>query len=83
MRKLLLFTLIGICFTSCYEANTTRDGAWTETDKGLKLRLLDISFNDETHQYLYYHGYYEGSLSHWAGCKYCEEKKKVEYENNN
>lgn len=42
-------------------------------------KLVDITFDGETHQYILYRtGTYvssensTGSLSHWAGCKYCK-----------
>lgn len=43
--------------------------------------LYDITFDGETHQYVkWVHQYGNattGSLSHWAGCKYCKNKKCI------
>lgn len=42
-----------------------------------RCELIDITFNGETHEYVRYldglgdHQY--GSLTHWAGCKFCKE----------
>lgn len=40
--------------------------------------LIDITFNGETHEYVkYLEGGGDrqyGSLTHWAGCKFCKER---------
>ena len=34
--------------------------------------LVDLTYDGETHQYVFFMVGYEGSVSHWAGCKYCK-----------
>lgn len=38
--------------------------------------LVDLTFNGETHEYVFYHRNFgdssEGGLAHWEGCKYCK-----------
>jgi hypothetical protein len=47
----------------------------------LECTLFDITFDGETHQYVkWVHkcgNATTGSLSHWAGCKYCKNKKSI------
>lgn len=46
----------------------------------LKGRVIDIRVNNETHQYIQYRtsGFKNSfQLTHWEGCKYCQEKEKV------
>lgn len=38
------------------------------------LRIIELTFNGETHEYVLYDTGYRGSVSHWEGCKYCKEK---------
>ena len=43
----------------------------------LKGRVIDIRVNNETHQYIQYRtsGFKNSfQLTHWEGCKYCQEK---------
>lgn len=45
----------------------------------LKGRVIDIRVNNETHQYIQYRtsGFKNSfQLTHWEGCKYCQEKGK-------
>lgn len=46
----------------------------------LKGRVIDIRVNNETHQYIQYRtsGFKNSfQLTHWEGCKYCQEKEKT------
>ena len=46
----------------------------------LKGRVIDIKFHNETHQYIQYRtsGFKNSfQLTHWEGCKHCQEKEKV------
>lgn len=43
----------------------------------LKGQIIDIKFHNETHQYIQYRtsGFKNSfQLTHWEGCKYCQEK---------
>lgn len=43
-------------------------------------QVIDIKVNNETHQYLQYRaGGFRNSfqLTHWQGCKYCQEKEQA------
>ena len=46
----------------------------------LKGRVIDIRVNNETHQYIQYRtsGFKNSfQLTHWEGCKYCQEKERT------
>lgn len=40
------------------------------------LKLVDITADGETHQYLYWAGMDSDVVEHWAGCKYCKEHQE-------
>ncbi len=45
----------------------------------VKEQVIDIKVNSETHQYIQYRtsGFKNSfQLTHWKGCKYCQEKRK-------
>lgn len=78
-------TLIGmalILFSGlCYALFCSHDALVTvrgnEFPVELKGRVIDITVNNETHQYIQYRaGGFKNSfqLTHWQGCKYCQEK---------
>lgn len=74
--KKLLYIICAIFLLSSCTRNKNENGAFT-TDTGLyySLGLVDICFDNETHQYVMYKDDYGKSLSHWAGCKYCKQLK--------
>ena len=50
------------------------------TNVDLKVQVIDIKFHNETHQYIQYRtsGFKNSfQLTHWEGCKYCQEKEKT------
>lgn len=50
------------------------------TNVDLKVQVIDIKVNNETHQYIQYRtsGFkHNFQLTHWEGCKYCQEKEKT------
>lgn len=87
MKKNIIIMCIAACclFTGC-EPKPTPEAIRAKHSKQVNERceLIDITFNGETHEYVKFldgggdHQY--GSLTHWAGCKYCKNKSN---ENNN
>ena len=87
MKKLIL-GFVACCFMAACgpmekptpEAIRAKHSKWVNEH----CELIDITFNSETHEYVKFldgggdHQY--GSLTHWAGCKYCKNKSN---ENNN
>lgn len=88
-KNIVIIMCIAACclFTGCEpmakptpEEIRAKHSKWVEE----RCELIDITFNGETHEYVKYldgggdHQY--GSLTHWAGCKYCKNKSN---ENNN
>ena len=69
-----------LCCTSCCEFTMT-DEEYREHKCTDGAHLVDLTFNGETHEYVFWeYGFGEnlrGSLSHWAGCKYCKNKEGV------
>lgn len=79
----LLITLI-LFSTACYAIFCLNDSSDTvQNNKStikLKGQVIDIKVNNETHQYIQYKtsGFKNSfQLTHWEGCKYCQEKEKV------
>ena len=64
---------VTMCFASC---NISDEEARRKTSSGVQshTKLIDVTFNGETHEYVYFIGGYQGSIAHWEGCKYCKEK---------
>lgn len=82
MKKTVLFLLTVICLVSCTRTvyidpetgkETEVDAVYFNGCKSADYKLVDATVNGETHQYIKYGMY--GGLAHWAGCKYCKEKK--------
>ena len=83
-KILIIFLLMGLMLTGCEQ----RTGSLTKDDspiqceviagngsfEGPELEIMEITYNGETHEYLHFCAAYEGSLSHWEGCKYCKNK---------
>ncbi len=76
----LVITLI-LFNTTCYALFCLDDSSDTVQNNkstiGLKGRVIDIKFHNETHQYIQYRtsGFKNSfQLTHWEGCKYCQEK---------
>ena len=79
----LLITLI-LFSTACYAIFCLNDSSDTvQNNKStikLKGQVIDIKVSNETHQYIQYKtsGFKNSfQLTHWEGCKYCQEKEKV------
>ena len=50
---------------------------WDARDQqvGPRTKLIDVTIDGNTHQYLFYQGYQSiGVVDHWPDCKYCKEK---------
>jgi len=82
MKKILL-VLAAILVTGCGEpeyidSRLTDDPKMKEISVSKFSVLVDLTFEGESHQYVFYEKGYEGSLSHWEGCKYCKQRNKNE-----
>lgn len=76
MKKILIFIAIILCLSGC--DNRTEEQK-IESKRNYVQRnssLIEITFNDETHEYVDYIDGYRGSMSHWAGCKYCKNESE-------
>lgn len=81
--RFLVITLI-LFSTACYalfcldnSPDTVQNNRSTIELKG---QIINIKVNNETHQYIQYRtsGFKNSfQLTHWEGCKYCQEKEKV------
>ena len=38
-----------------------------------KLKLVELTFEGRSHQFVFHHNLYDTELSHWPSCKYCEK----------
>ena len=38
-----------------------------------KLKLVELTFEGQSHQFVFHHNLYDTELSHWPSCKYCAE----------
>lgn len=79
MKKLLLLVLAAILVTDCGEpeyidSRLTDDPKMKEISVSKFSVLVDLTFEGESHQYVFYEKGYKGSLSHWEGCKYCKQQ---------
>ena len=72
---LILFSVACyICFCSNDSTVTVPRNKFPTEMKG---QVIDIRVNNETHQYIQYRtsGFKNSfQLTHWEGCKYCQEK---------
>lgn len=75
---LILFSAVCYAlFCSDDSPNTIQNNRFAIELKG---RVIDIRVNNETHQYIQYRtsGFKNSfQLTHWEGCKYCQEKEKT------
>ena len=79
MKRNIFFATVALfCHASCVQMTPAEMRAERSNKVQGHSYLVDITFNGETHEYvrfdMYEDGHATGSLSHWAGCKYCKEK---------
>lgn len=84
MKKLIyILGIFALLFTSCMTPEEYQEYQKKHYEKDRnelqgECTLFDITFDGETHQYVkWVHPYGNatiGSLTHWAGCKYCKDK---------
>lgn len=81
MKKILLLIAL-ICACSCcsdFDREAYEKIKHERKQQALQddCHLYDITFNGETHEYVYFYdmegNMTTGSLTHWAGCKYCKQ----------
>lgn len=81
MKKILLLIAL-ICACSCcsdYERKEYEQRQHERKQQSIQddCNLYEITFNGETHEYVYFNdeagNWAVGSLTHWAGCKYCKQ----------
>ena len=77
---IISLVIVGISITfivsSCVDKSPEQVKREKENTAQKRSTLVDITFNGETHEYVFYNRSLgdssEGSLAHWAGCKYCK-----------
>lgn len=83
MKKiLLLIALICACSCTCtveYMSDSEKKQLHRKnTSKNVQehSEIVDLTFDGETHEYVYFYNIAGsmGSLTHWAGCKYCKQQ---------
>jgi len=80
MKKLILLVMMLMLASSCEYENPRNPDSSVECKEEFVARhcsLIDLTFEEETHQYVFFMVGYEGSVSHWAGCKYCKQNNSV------
>lgn len=72
MKKILLL-LVLLSTVGC-DTRFTKDPEKIGRLVSSLATLIELTFDGETHEYVFYEKGYEGSLSHWEGCKYCKQQ---------
>ena len=42
------------------------------------IKLVELTFEGHTHQFVFSHSLYDTELDHWPSCKYCEDSTDTE-----
>ena len=80
MKKLILFiTLVFACF--CFSSCHTEQEMIEDINKQVQKQsyLIELTFDGEKHEFVFFNGYENSGLSHWPGCKYCKEYHYYQY----
>ena len=76
MKKLffIILAVMAAMFTTV-SCNQTTDGIidYDSRQTLSRLKLVELTFEGHTHQYVFSHSIYDTQLDHWPSCKYCEE----------
>lgn len=75
MKNLFYIICVVLFLTSCDENKNDNGAPIIGNGMYYDISLVDVCFDDETHQYVLYEHRYGGSFSHWEGCKYCKQIK--------
>lgn len=76
MKKILVLILGIVLCTGCSYTDHIDGGMRKIGLAPANLELHDVTFNGETHEYVLFYNPISGeigSMTHWEGCKYCED----------
>lgn len=81
MKIIFYIICTTLLLTSCVEANKNGNNTFTTDDESpyYVLKVIDVTHEGETHQYVKYKNGYSGSLCHWEGCKFCKHNNENDY----
>lgn len=79
MKKII--TLLGIILLCSCDFDTETLVPGSEKSLAGDTKLIELTFEGHTHQFIFNHSYVGGGVSdveiiHWPSCKYCEEDKQ-------
>jgi len=81
MKKII--TLLGIILLCSCDFDTETLVPGSEKSLNDDTKLVELTFEGHTHQFIFNHSYmggysstYDVEIIHWPSCKYCEEDKQ-------
>lgn len=72
MKKLFIITVLAIT-TILTTVSCDRITEYDSRQVLSGIKLVELTFEGHTHQYVFSHTLYDTTLDHWPSCKYCEE----------
>lgn len=75
MKKLFIIILAVTAVFTTVSCNQNTGGIidYDSRQTLSRLKLVELTFEGHTHQYVFSHSIYDTQLDHWPSCKYCEE----------
>ena len=81
MKKIIILLTV-VMLSSCnFDTDTLVPGSEKSLNDDTK--LVELTFEGHTHQFIFNHSYvggyassYDVEIVHWPSCKYCEENKQ-------
>lgn len=75
MKKLFIIILTVTAVFTTVSCNQTTGGIIDYDSRQVlsRIKLVELTFEGHTHQYVFSHTLYDTTLDHWPSCKYCEE----------
>ena len=76
MKKFFIFIVLAVtAILATVSCNQTSGGIIDYDSRQVLsgIKLVELTFEGHTHQYVFSHSLYDTELDHWPSCKYCEE----------
>ena len=81
MKKFFIFIILAVTAVFTTVSCDQTSGGIIDYDSRQVLsgiKLVDLTFEGHTHQFVFSHSLYDTALDHWPSCKYCTDSTDTE-----
>ena len=81
MKKFFIFIILAVTAVFTTVSCDQTSGGIIDYDSRQVLsgiKLVDLTFEGHTHQFVFSHSLYDTELDHWPSCKYCTDSTDTE-----